>query len=869
MGRSIAHPAGCAKILFAGVALSLAGLLASSPATAGGEQTPSEKHSEVRPGRSLRWLVIDSVGKYGRAALHLDALEAEIVAGRWSRPRAGRNVTLPDGSVKTWKSAAAGEDGSLEHAALSDGYAYASVEADEEGIMLLEASGHSMVYVNGQPRVGDPYRTGKVRLPIMLEKGLNDLLFPCRRGRIRAELVPPTSEVMIDARDATLPDLVIGEREEHPAGVVVINATRNALDNLVIRASTSDAGRKTSRLPTIPPLSIRKVAFTLPAPTKLEGDAWPIKLELVKRGNVQTESLDHAEISLRVRKPHQSRKRTFISKIDGSVQYYAVNPARPSDDSTVAPALFLTFHGAGVEAIGQVDSYAAKSWGHVVAPTNRRHYGFDWEDWGRLDALEVLELAGQRLNTDPRRVYLTGHSMGGHGVWNFGATFPDRFAAIGPSAGWISFWSYTGAETYEDASPISEMLLRARASSDTLAMSHNYAQHGVYILHGEDDDNVPVEQARTMGDHLAKFHHDFVLHEQPGAGHWWDSSDEPGTDCVDWAPMFDFFARSAIPHPNELREIDFTTVNPGVSAWSHWVGVYAQLHPLRPSRVKLRFDPGKGRFVGTTENVRTLALDRKDITPGRSLSVELDGQTLAGVAWPADAEPLWIHREHDRWTVSGKPAPSLKGPHRYGPFKEAFRNRVIFVYGTRGRPKENAWSFAKARYDAETFWYRGNGSIDVIPDVAFDPGKTAASRSWFQSVGADRNVILYGNEDTNGAWRLLLGGSPVKVANGRMTIGDRELTGDDLACLFIQPRPGSDRALVGVVGGSGVVGMRLTDRLPYFVSGIGYPDCIVLGPDTLSKGILGVRVAGFFGPDWSVKAGEFAWQDAKPPEEVE
>src|SRR5262249_29261570 len=96
------------------------------------------------------------------------------------------------------------------------------------------------------------------------------------------------------------------------------------------------------------------------------------------------------------------------------------------------PALFLTLHGAGVEAIGQADAYAPKTWGHLVAPTNRRPFGFDWEDWGRLDAMEVLELARKELGTDPQRTYLTGHSMGGHGVWHLGATFPDRFAAIGP-----------------------------------------------------------------------------------------------------------------------------------------------------------------------------------------------------------------------------------------------------------------------------------------------------------------------------------------------------------------------------------------------------------------------------------------------------
>src|SRR5207247_2614106 len=98
-----------------------------------------------------------------------------------------------------------------------------------------------------------------------------------------------------------------------------------------------------------------------------------------------------------------SRKITFESALDGSIQYYALNPARPLGKGGPAPALFLTLHGAAVEATGQADSYAAKSWGHLVAPTNRRPFGFDWEDWGRLDALEVLADAQKRLGTDPRR----------------------------------------------------------------------------------------------------------------------------------------------------------------------------------------------------------------------------------------------------------------------------------------------------------------------------------------------------------------------------------------------------------------------------------------------------------------------------------
>jgi hypothetical protein len=58
-----------------------------------------------------------------------------------------------------------------------------------------------------------------------------------------------------------------------------------------------------------------------------------------------------------------------------------------------------------------------------------------------------------------------------------------------------------------------------------------------------------------------------------------------------------------------------------------------------------------------------------------------------------------------------------------------------------------------------------------------------------------------------------------------------------------------------------MVGARLTDRLPYFTSGTGYPDCLVLSPETLETGTAGIQAAGFFGNDWSVESGDFAFRD--------
>jgi hypothetical protein len=346
-----------------------------------------------------------------------------------------------------------------------------------------------------------------------------------------------------------------------------------------------------------------------------------------------------------------------------------------------------------------------------------------------------------------------------------------------------------------------------------------------------------------MKKHLDGLHKDFQYHEQLGAGHWW------GNPCVDWPPMFEFFAKHTLLPPDQVRQVDFITASPGVSDRCHWASIEAQVHPGKLSSIDIQQDPAMQRFTGTTHNVARLALEVAHLNPESPVSVELDGQKIDKFEWPAITLRLWLVCNDGKWTVAPRPGPALKGPRRYGPFKDAFRNQVQFVYGTKGTPEENAWAFAKARYDGEVFWYRGNGSVDVIADSAFDA-----------AAAPDRNVVLYGNANTNGAWKALLAESPVQVRRGHIRLGEREESGDGLACLFLRPRPGSERAVVGVVTGSGVKGMRLTDRLPYFVSGIGYPDCLVIGPEALAQGTNGIRAAGYFGLDWSVRGGEFVWR---------
>lgn len=798
---------------------------------------------------------ISGIGQYGRTPVHTDAIERLIIDDRWEAPQAeGDSITLPDGTDTPWERIQANDEGWFEHAALRGGYVYWEVRLTAPRVMMLHALGDSSVYVNGRLRGGDPYQTGFVRLPVSLQAGRNGFLFVCGRGRLRAELILPSGNVFFNPGDRTLPSLLRDEPGPVCGGLPVCNATADPQTDLILR-TTGGPGLPTyeTPVPRIEPFTTRKVVFWTGGAIPGDIDECEITVDLIRRITGQADVLvDRTGVGLEVTSARSRHRRTFISDVDGSVQYFAVTPCQPQPFVSHGdrPGLVMTLHGAGVEAAEQAAVYAPKSWAHVVAPTNRRPFGFDWEDWGRLDYQEVFARAIQLYDPDPSRVYLTGHSMGGHGTWQIGATLPDAFAAIGPSAGWISFWSYNGAAEFDSdgALTIASVLRRAVSESDTLALLRNYLHYGIYILHGEKDDNVPASEAHDMVGCLSPYHSDFKFHEEPGAGHWW------GNQCCDWPPMFAYFEQHARPTNRETHHVEFVTMDPASSSTSRWVTINSQFHPLQASHVTADYIPTDSQYRINTENIATLAIDPVHPEHGRDYTVALDNQQPISIAGndTTQARRLWFARDRDSrmWSLLTE-GPSLenKGAHRGGQFKSAFRNHMVFVYGTGGMIDENAWAREKARYDAETFWYRGNGSVDVIPDTEFTTGEYK-----------DRNVILYGHADMNSAWGSLLADSPVQARRNRLLVGQQVIDDrDDILCLFIRPRTDSVTASVGVVCGTGTRGMRVADRLPYFVSGIGYPDCIVMSTDVLLKGVDAVMVAGFFGNDWTVGHGDFAW----------
>ncbi len=767
----------------------------------------------LQPVQFVDGLAIGGVIAGGRLPVFFDSIQGKLLAGQVGLPKEGETSPTASGGTAKWRKVFAGKDGTF--TGLGNGYLAASMESRETQVMLLEAAGDSLVYVNGAPRAGDPYSNGYLKLPVLIYKGQNAFLFVVGRGQLKASLSVPKGSVQIDTGDLTTPDIVVGGQRELTAGVVVLNNTSMRQTVRISSKNAQDMGLSTEAV--IPALTLRKVPVKLTVPSGELGKEQIFKIE-VGDGKFT----DHSAITIQVKKPTETHKETFISQIDGSVQYYGVNPSQKPSKTN---ALVLSLHGASVEGIGQAAAYSNKDWCTLVAPTNRRPYGFDWEDVGRLDALEVLSIAKKRFVHDPASVHLTGHSMGGHGTWSIGTLYPDLFSTIAPSAGWISFWSYAGGYQAKNPKPVESLMLRAMSPSDTLARVENTLQQKTYILHGDADDNVPVEQAREMKKVLTDIHADFDYHEQPGAGHWWGLPNN-GSACVDWPGIFDQIKSTKLL---ARTQFSFTTPSPGVSAHDEWLTILQQVHSMETSKVKVN-----GNQLMTV-NVAAIQVDHG------FESLSIDGQDLGKVAVGTQ-----FVLDGNRWKKANLDA-GAKSPDLYGPFKNVYRNRFVFVVGTHGSVEENIWAANKARFDAESFQYRGNGAVDVVTDREYRD-------SW------QRNVVLYGNQETNSAWKQLLGNAPILVARHSIKVGSRILVGDNLASIFVFPHLARDKwILVGAISGTGVEGMRLTDRLPIFTSGVAFPDWTVMSTEVLKSGAKGVKGCGFFGNDWTLEKGDSAW----------
>ncbi|MCC6406464.1 MAG: prolyl oligopeptidase family serine peptidase [Planctomycetes bacterium] len=871
-----------------------------APGAAADPQAPAQPApvpEEPKPPRELktltptRWMVLEATDKSGRRPFRPDAVFAKYLAFPGAATPTPDDVLVGETGVEQRWQQREPVEGVLQG---DFGYAFTTIELEDNGVWIAQLNGASSFFVNGIGFVGDAYDYGFGGVPIALKKGPNNIFVRGRRGDVRFVLREPEAPVMFAGWSSVQPDLVAGRDvpNDEFGSVLLFNATQETTRPMELSLTSGDGYFKERKFPVAPmgPLSIRTAFFTLdrkaaPAPNE-KPNRHAVTLWLQPRGG---KAFTSQRLTIEVKDATAARRATFDSLIEGSIQSFAVLP--PTDATARDSAVVLSLHGASVEALGQVQSYSAKPGMWLVAPTNRRPYGFDWQDWGRDDAYEALDAALKLTGADPARVFVTGHSMGGHGTWHLGTTDPWRFAAIAPSAGWSSFDTYGGRPEGE----LAWLWRAADASSRTEDLIANLRSTPTYILHGDADDNVPAKEARDLEALLVGAGGRPSSHYQPSAGHWWDGDASAGVDCVDWPGIFELFA--ATPARVLSPQFDFLCADPSVNAT---YGPFVLDQPLEygaPLRLVGTWRADEGVLALETTNVRRLRVDFAKIESVgvRVKSFVIDGHVVdvwndLRVAQIGD--PTWFVRESESWAqdasrgrvslASTWRAYSVDGAPRYdgekssetsGPFKRAFGRHFALVYGTGGSPQENKALYERARCDQQVWWYRANGTPALLSDADFLADEARKDRPI-------RNVILYGNSRTNQAWSTVVpADAPIRVRPGSIELGAQRWTGSDLCALFVLPRADAKRdrppylrdpaldpklaqevpawPLVGVVADTGLAGIRAGYQLSPFVSGVGYPDYAVFSSEVSRTGDGGVLAAGWFDHRWRLQPGGF------------
>ncbi|HKX46544.1 MAG TPA: prolyl oligopeptidase family serine peptidase, partial [Planctomycetota bacterium] len=711
----------------------------------------------------------------------------------------------------------------------------------------------------------------------LLRAGPNALYVTGARGAFALELTRPAAPLLLGAHDLTLPDAVVGEDELLLAAVPVTNASAMALEGVELGVLRNEHFAATSievgRLEPLQTLKVPlRVEFANRSATAMPGE---LVLELAATAEA---ILADIRVTARVRvQPFGApRLATFESALDGSVQEYGIlPPTREGLAEDELAGLVLSLHGAGVGARSQIEAYSPKPDLWIAAPTNRRPYGFDWQDWGRCDAYEVRDQAQWNArhgasSIDPARVYLTGHSMGGHGTWHLAANDPFAWAAIAPSAGWQSFDTYGGRPD----GLLRELWHLADGPSDTLALVENLAQVPTYILHGAADDNVPASEAHAMEVALrAAGAVDLRVHYQEDAGHWWDGDAAPGADCVDWQGIFDLFGeRRGRPSSTASAPVFWPDGHPLQTepGWRHTLTTWDRPGRLGPFAVF----PERGapaRIAAWVEDLVPAGAGYRarvqlELAAGLSVhrSYGLPGSVSQVTLEPAGPEfevpysrrggfpTVGARRTAEGWEFLGEGGVDGTVGHasRLRGIKRVFDRRFVLVVGTIGTAEEDEALLERALHDSQAWWYRGNGRAEVWRDHEVG-----------EQRGSDRNVILYGNADTNCAWdRFVPSDASLRVTRGRLELGVRVAEGDDLCAVAVMPQAGwrehagdpalGDRVpLVGLFADTGVAGTRLHPLGAHFVSGVGIPDLVVWSSTVLREGDGGVLAAGWLGAD--------------------
>ena len=201
---------------------------------------------------------------------------------------------------------------------------------------------------------------------------------------------------------------------------------------------------------------------------------------------------------------------------------YRVSLSIPqSYEPTKDYALVVCLHGAGFTGEAYLDRWKSRLGEQYILACPTYPAGAWFTRRAEDLVLATVQLVRERYRIDPNRIFLSGMSNGGIGAWLIGMHHAPLFAGLAPMA-----------------SGIDDVLF---------PFLENLRTTPVYIIHGSQDQVMPVELSRKLSGELKKLDYPFIYREHDrthamAGGHFFPREELP--DLVTW---FDKQRRTPVP----------------------------------------------------------------------------------------------------------------------------------------------------------------------------------------------------------------------------------------------------------------------------------------------------------------------------------
>ena len=163
--------------------------------------------------------------------------------------------------------------------------------------------------------------------------------------------------------------------------------------------------------------------------------------------------------------------------VSGYETSYAMHVPQNYNAKTAYP-LIVCLHGAGFVGDSYIDRWQSRLGANAILVCPTMANGAWWSPEGEQLVLKVIDEISLEYHINPDKIFLTGMSNGGIGVYLIGMFHADRFAGISPMAGGIP--------------------------NEIFPFLKNFSNTGIYIIHGAHDQVMPVTLSREASDYLKK-----------------------------------------------------------------------------------------------------------------------------------------------------------------------------------------------------------------------------------------------------------------------------------------------------------------------------------------------------------------------------